>query len=468
MASMTRPTGTPSPDPGAAPRARKREQALDEQRIRLMMGMIDMVGDRGYRATTVADVIGRAGVARRTFYKHFANKQECFLATYDLISGEILRRIARAYREADGKPSRVETALQKLFQSAIENPAALRLATVEISAAGPEGIERRELSIDRYQRFIADAADLAPGRGTISETAARAIVGGLNRILYLRVPLAERAELPELVPDLVTWATSYYPTPRAIIDSQTADTGTRARLDGGRAPGTLAPRSALSARRGLARGNQNVSHSFVVHSQRERILDAVANLTAAKGYAAVGIDDVAGEAAVSLNAFYEHFADKEDALLVAYELGHAKGLAIVQRAYSAQEKWPDAIGAAIAALFRFLASEPAFAHIALVDAKTATFRTAERSNAGVSAFAQLLLPGMDDIPEDARPAAVTIEAIAGGIFELCLYHALQRRMRELPRQTATATYIALAPFLGGAHAARVASKAGAERNDERG
>lgn len=455
---MTRPADTPLPKPEASPPARGRQQALVEQRIGLVLAMIDAVGQNGYRATTVADVIARAGVSRKTFYKHFANKQECFLTTYDLISAEALRRIADAYRRAEGRTARAQAAIGALFEAASESPEALRLAMVEIGALGSVGIERRERSVVAYQRFVVDAGEPAAGEGTLPDVAARAVVGGLNRILYQLVSSGNRAELFELVPDLARWATSYYPTPPGIADPPPRDAQTRARLDGGRAPGTLAPRSPSSARRGLARGNQNVSRSFVIHSQRERILDAVTNLTAARGYAAVGIDDVAAEAAVSLHAFYEHFADKEDALLVAYELGHAKGLAIVQRAYSSQEKWPNAVRAAIAALFRFLASEPAFAHIALVDAKTATSRTAERSNAGVSAFAQLLLPGMDEIPEDARPPAVIIEAIAGGIFELCLQQALQRRIHELPSQTVAATYIALAPFLGGAQAARVATK----------
>jgi AcrR family transcriptional regulator len=455
---MTGPADYPSSRPEATLRARNREQALVEQRMGLVMAMIDAVGESGYRATTVADVIARAGASRKTFYKHFANKQECFLTTYDLISAEVLRKIAHAYRRAEGPMARAEAAIGALFEAATESPDALRLATVEIGALGAVGIERREQSAIAYQRFVLDAGEMTPGEGTIPDAVARAVVGGLNRILYQRVSSGSRAELLELVPDLARWTTSYYPTPPEITVARPGDARTRARLDGGRAPGTLAPRSAFVARRGLARGNQNVSRSFVVHSQRERILDAIANLTAAKGYATVGIDDIADEAAVSLHAFYEHFADKEDALLVAYELGHAKGLAIVQQAYSAQEEWPNAVRAAIAALFRFLASEPAFAHIALVDAQTATSRTAERSSAGVSAFAQLLLPGMDNIPEDARPPAVTIEAIAGGIFELCLHQALQQGIRELPGQTVAATYIALAPFLGGAQAARVATK----------
>jgi AcrR family transcriptional regulator len=423
--------------------------------MRLVMAMVDAIGQNGYRSTTVADVTSRAGASRKTFYKHFANKQECFLTTYDLVSAEVIRRVELAYREAEGWPGRVEAAIRTLLQSVIENPDALRLTTVEISAAGPAGIARREQSTGRYERFITDAAELAPGRGSISATAARAVVGGLNRILYIRVSSGERAKLLELVPDLVTWTTSYYPTPPPIAEPEQAQA--HIRLDGGRAPGTLAPRSAFIARRGLARGNQNVSRSFVVHSQRERILDAVVNLTAAGGYAAVGIDDIADEAAVSLHAFYEHFADKEDAFLVAYELGHAKGLAIVRQAYAAQDQWPKAVRAAIAALFRFLASEPAFAHVALVDALTATARTAERSNAGISAFAQMLVPGLEMTPESARPPAVTIEAIAGGLVELCFYYAQQGRIHELPELTTSATYIALAPFLGATQAQRVAS-----------
>lgn len=421
--------------------------------------MLEAVGRNGYRATTVADVIVGAGVSRKTFYKHFANKQECFLAAYDVVSADAIRRVERVYLETEGWPERVEAAIRALFDAAIEHPAALRLATVEIDALGAAGVERREQAIWRYQRFITDAARLAPGGGGIPEAVARAIVGGFNRVLYQRVSSGRHVELLDLVPDLVSWAASYHPSPPAIARRRAGRGGSLARLEGGRAPGSLAPRGPSGTRRGLARGNRNVSRSFVVHSQRERILDAVANLVAANGYAAVSIDEIANEAAVSLHAFYEHFADKEDAMLVTYELGHAKGLAIVQQAFAAHDSWPQAVHAAIAALFHFLASEPAFAHIALVDAMTATARTAERCNTGVRAFAQMLIPGLDEVPAAARPPAVTIEAVAGGIFEICLRHAELRRIQELPGSTALATYLALAPFLGGDEAARIAAQA---------
>jgi AcrR family transcriptional regulator len=200
-----------------------------------------------------------------------------------------------------------------------------------------------------------------------------------------------------------------------------------------------------------------------VHSQRERILDAVANLTAARGYAELKTEDIAEHAAVSLKAFYEHFLDKEDAFLVAYELGHAKAYASAERAYLAAGDWQLGVRSGLAALFEFLAAEPSFAHLALVDALVATGRTAERANLGLDALARMLVPGLEQAPGESPRAPVTIEAVAGGIFDLCLHYALQGRIEELPELVPSATYIALAPFLGSEEAARVASAQPSDR-----
>ena len=447
---------SPGPRPRSTPLRRPREEVLAEQHLRLETAMVDSIGQKGYRATSVADVIARAGVSRETFYEHFANKQECFLATYDVVWAQSRRRVARAYRKAEGWPGRAQAAIAALFEVAIENPGAVRLATVEIGALGPAGIERREQSVAEYERFITDAVELAPGEGRISETAARAVVGGLYRILDRRVSTGEHAELLELVPDLVTWATSYYHTPPATAEPRPGRTPTRAGLEGGRAPGTLAPHSALRGRRGLARGNQNVSRSFVVHSQCERILDAVANLTAKDGYAALNVNSIAAEAAISPGAFYEHFTDKQDAFLAAYELGHVKGLALVKRAYAAQPDWRQGVKAAIGALLGYLASEPSFAHLALVETLSATRRTSDRFYAGIGAYAQTVLPRLEEARKRSGAPAIAIEATTGGLFELCLHHAMGDRIRELPELTSDATYIALAPFIGAEDAARVA------------
>jgi AcrR family transcriptional regulator len=436
-----------------------REQTRLQQRPRLAVAMIEAIDASGYRETRVADVISRAGVSRKTFYENFDNKQDCLLWTFDVIAAELARRVEHAFRETDGWPERIEAAIGVLFASAIENPGALRLSLLEIATVGPPGIKRRERATLRYERFLRDALSLAPGEGTIPDHVLKAIVGGFNRVLYRRVPGGDATELLALIPDLTRWAASYYPSPAAILaEPKRLPRAQRAALalEGGRAPGTLAPHPLLGGRRGLPRGDQNASRAFVMHNQRARILDAVANLVASDSYGALKVEAIAERAAVSLVAFYEHYADKEDAFLVAYEVGHGKALASVERAYAAQDDWRLAVRAGIAALFRFLATEPSFAHIALLDARIATPRTAERARIGVGAFARLLVPGAEQT-HGLVPPAVTVEAIAGGLFELALHYALEGRIAELPELVPTATYIALAPFVGGEEAAQVAT-----------
>jgi AcrR family transcriptional regulator len=168
------------------------------------------------------------------------------------------------------------------------------------------------------------------------------------------------------------------------------------------------------------------------------------------------VEGIAERAAVSLQAFYEHFTGKEDAFLVAYELGHAKALAIVERAYASQPDWPLGVRAGISALFEFLASEPAYARLSLVDVLTATSRTAGRGREGIAAYAEMLAPGTEAATNLMLSPVVTIEAIVGGLFELCLTYALLGRIEQLPELLPRATFFALAPFIGSEPAWRIA------------
>jgi AcrR family transcriptional regulator len=446
------------------PHSLTREQVAADQRRRVTAALTDVVAEKGYTATTVADVSARAGVSRKAFYAHFANKEACFLETYDEIVAAGMRRIARMYGEPDGLSASAQASIGALLELAIENPNVLRLVMVEAAAVGPAGVARHERLIAGYEELLRESLGLAPMSGTIPNPVLRAIVGGLSKVLYTHVQSEQYEQLRRLLDDIVAWATSYYPAPASMMELRDpVPSHPPAGLLGGRAPGTLAPGSTSSRRRrALLRHEPNLSRSFIVHSQRERILDAVANLSASKGFAGLTVEEIVEEAAVSLNAFYEHFSDREDAFLVAYQVGHGKGLAIVERAFEAAPDWRSGVRAGIAALFDFLASEPAFAHLALVDARTATLNTAARSNRGVTLYAQMLVPGLEQAPAQHRPAAVTIEAIAGGVFELCFGYALQGRIAELSELVPRATYFALAPFVGAEEAGRIAVEGIAE------
>jgi AcrR family transcriptional regulator len=436
------------------PQALPREAVAAHQRERLFKAMVEAVDERGFAATTIADLVTRAGVSRRSFYEHFHNKDECLLATYDTIVVRLERRLTRADDPTRGWDERMETFIRTLFEAASDRPDAARLVCVEMGAAGPAGVQRWAQDAERLQHLIVEGFAQAPGNGAVPEPVARAIVGALRKILHSRVgstrsSRALKAELLQLVPDLLAWIAMYYPSPPAIPRRPRG--GRPRRLMGGRAPGTLSPPS-LSGARGLPRGEHNLPRGFVIYNQRERIFDAIANLTAAKGYPALSLEDVAAEAAVSLQTFYTHFANKEEAFLATYEVGHSKAMAIVNQTLLRQSSWIGAVRAGATALLEFLASEPSYAHLACVDVMVAYPHMAGRVHEANATYAELLDLRIGEDGPSPLPAPVVGEAIVGGVFELLHDYILQGHTRRLPELTEHIMYIALTPFMGSAAA----------------
>src|SRR2546421_107059 len=126
----------------AIPRGRhslSREQVRASQRARMLRAMVDAVAQKGYASTSVADVIGGARASRETFYEHFANKQDCFLAAYD----EAVRRLTEAMQgaaAAEAPPAqRFEQVLGRYLDAIAAEPGLARaLILIEVYAAGPD------------------------------------------------------------------------------------------------------------------------------------------------------------------------------------------------------------------------------------------------------------------------------------------------------------------------------------------
>jgi AcrR family transcriptional regulator len=438
------------------PQALPREAVAAHQRERLFKAMVEAVDEHGYVATTISDLVSRAGVSRRSFYEHFHNKDECLLATYDAIVVRLTRRLVGAGRlvgetgSAEGWKERLEAFICALFEAAIDRPDAARLVCVEMGAAGPAGVQRWAQGAARLERFIVEGFAESPGEGTIPDPVARAIVGALRKILYSRVRRARsskalKAELLQLVPDLVEWIVSYYPSPADL--PRRPRSRRPVRLLGGRAPGTLSAPS-LSGARGLPRGEHNLPRGFVAFNQRERIFDAISNLTASGGYPALSLEDIAAEAAVSLQTFYTHFDSKEDAFLATYEVGHAKAMAVVNQTLARQSSWIEGVRAGATALLEYLASEPSYAHLACVDVMIAYPHMAARVHDANDSYAELLDLRIGDDGPSLLPAPVVGEAIVGGVFELLHDYILRGRTRQLPELADHIMYIALTPFMG--------------------
>jgi AcrR family transcriptional regulator len=178
----------------------------------------------------------------------------------------------------------------------------------------------------------------------------------------------------------------------------------------------------------LPKGRHGLSRQFIASNQRERLLDAIANVVAEKGYAATRVADITEYAGVSRKTFYELFTDKEDCFLAAYDAitallmeRMARGLAAV-----ADKSWEDQVGALLGEFLTFLASEPAFARMCIVEVLGSGPKGLARRDAAIEAF----FPVVDQIPR-SQPGAeqwlspLTPVFVTGGILEV-VYAAIRR------------------------------------------
>src|SRR3954466_9197174 len=119
--------------------------------------------------------------------------------------------------------------------------------------------------------------------------------------------------------------------------------------------------------RRLPRGSHGLDRDVVEASQRTRLLEAVGRAVAERGYSGATIDDVVRRAGVSKKTFYDHFADKQDCFLAAYETASEELLRRVAEAQESDLDWRECTRAGIAAYLRWLAGDPALARVYLVE-----------------------------------------------------------------------------------------------------
>jgi AcrR family transcriptional regulator len=158
-----------------------REDVMASQRGRLLDAIAHVVAEKGYGAATVAGVIERAGVSRKTFYEHFRDKETCFLAAYDA-GVEIL---IATMRDAGGD---VRAQVRAYLNTLAAEPAFATTFLTEVLAAGPQALERRDAVLDAF-------ASLSP---STRPHAALAAVGAANEITVRYVRAGRTADLPEL------------------------------------------------------------------------------------------------------------------------------------------------------------------------------------------------------------------------------------------------------------------------------
>ncbi len=182
------------------------------QRERLVMAMLVAASELGYREANVQAVVERAGVSRPTFYEHFTNKDDCFLAAFDTSAARLRDKIeAAAERGGERWRDRLRFGLTALIEFALTEPETARALIVEARAASPDAVLRRVELMDHFATCLdSDVRKLLPAADGCSPVTAAGVVGGVEALLYARLCKEELGDLEELLPSLMFFAVLPY------------------------------------------------------------------------------------------------------------------------------------------------------------------------------------------------------------------------------------------------------------------
>lgn len=182
---------------------RKIVETPDVHRLRLLEGFASAVSKHGYATTTIAHIVKNARVSKRTFYEHFADKEECFLALYAEAASILRKGVDHALRApAASWEAQLEAGLDAYMTALESNPALTRACLLEIQAAGPRALELRLRGRAKFaavlrafvERTRVDHPQLRP----LSVAMATAIVGGVDELLLVNVLASASSRFTEL------------------------------------------------------------------------------------------------------------------------------------------------------------------------------------------------------------------------------------------------------------------------------
>jgi len=395
-------------------RGTPRKEAERNQRERLFAAMVATVADKGYEATTVADLVALSGVSRSAFYRHYDDKQACFLAAVEAMVEPALRRIG-SDESAPAGMERARQAFASLIELIVSQPAAAKMCVVEVYAAGPEGAALLDRSMEQATALAARLLEQVPEREGLPIELVRALVGGIQKTIHKRLYRGQEQELMDLVPQLWDWLFSY-PVP----------------------PGPL-----RATRRRVVKAVPFAERQ-AQSNPPERVLRALAAVVAEKGYPDTTVAEIVERAATSQRTFYEHFKNKEDAIVAALDSGSAHMLAAALPAFRRAPDWPHAVHDTQEAMFCFGAEEPEYARMGGVEMYAAGKRALDQREVVTEGMEGLLAPGYELKPETPPIAA---EAIGGALYSLLYDHVNKKGPETLPDLVPTLVYVTLAPFL---------------------
>ena len=194
-----------------------------------MNAMAELSAEQGYEATKIADIVRRAGVARKTLYDNFDGKEEVFLAAFDSTVVEAVGAIEEACAavSGDGWAERVGAGLRAFLTYIAENPAAARMCLIEAMSATPAASARYDAALEQFVDLLRRDA---PAETDLPDTIEETLVGGVAWILHQQIRRTGAEQALALTPELLDFVLSPYHgvvelegEPRGESDSTVAD-----------------------------------------------------------------------------------------------------------------------------------------------------------------------------------------------------------------------------------------------------
>ncbi len=182
----------------SAQHAPKRERIVEIQRRRMIAATVEVVAECGANRLSVATVVARSGVSRRTFYEIFADGQDCLLAALEDSLAHARSRVQEVDDPRAAWKIRIRVALHALLCFLEDEPASGRLLVVEAPGAGAQALERRARVLDKLIDAV-DAGRADSGRSAaLTPLTAEGVVGSVLAVVHARMVRSRSPRLVEL------------------------------------------------------------------------------------------------------------------------------------------------------------------------------------------------------------------------------------------------------------------------------
>ncbi|HEY5342210.1 MAG TPA: hypothetical protein VIJ66_00930, partial [Solirubrobacteraceae bacterium] len=346
-------------------------------------------------------------------------------ATYDDIVARSAERVGAAYRTPGSDwQARLRAAFDTYVEGVAARPKGAWLALVGVHDAGPHAVVRTERARLTFERMIAASFERSPDGVSPPPIIVKGIVRGTDRVIRQRLP-GDVEGLPALTEELLAWVLSY----RSAAVARLPDPARVAR-----ATARVRPRAYASS-----------------GDERVRILRATAQIAAGEGYDQLTAGRIVDRAAVSIETFEALYGDVERCFLAALGLLTVEALRSVERAARSGGDPAANVHGGIVALMGHIASDPVFMRVAFVEILAAGADGIACREALLRKFSDLLTRSL---PRPLQASGLAIEASVGAIWGIVDHHVKRGAGHLLPALAGHATYLALAPAIGGEAAIR--------------